>query len=110
MARLGAVVAGAAGRVAHLQAAVDALLGASAWGRPSAFLGHLDPDTAAGTLRGFRPAVPTTGEGVAYAMAGLAAALLFHRLVLCPAARRLARGWGKAPRPLPEKPLAPGGA
>jgi hypothetical protein len=91
IARLGGVAQGAVQRVAALQASDDVLRHASALTRPFVFLAHLDPGIVRGTASIFRPAVPTTLEGMAYAAVGVIAALaLYHGLVLAPL-RRLAR-------------------
>jgi hypothetical protein len=88
LARLGAVVAGAARRVDALAASESALRGANLWSRPFIFLRHFDPAIARATLAVFRPAVPATFEGLAYALVGMAAMLtLYHGLVRGPALR-----------------------
>jgi Protein of unknown function (DUF2937) len=88
VARLGSVIAAAAARVAELAAEVRALRGASLWARPFVFLRNLDWGIARATWADFRPAVPTTAEGLVYAAAGLLLALgLYHGLVRYPAAR-----------------------
>ena len=79
VAQLGGVMAGAVARVDALQAAQDALLHASLWSRPFVFLRHLEPGIARATWGVFRPAVPTTIEGLAYALAGMLVFLaLYH--------------------------------
>ena len=88
LARLGHVVADTAHRVDTLAAAESALREASAWTRPFVFLGHFDPAIAHATWAVFRPAVPTTAEGAAYALLGMVAMLaLYHGLVRGPLAR-----------------------
>lgn len=71
VAKLGGVMTEALVRADHLQAAQDALLHATLWTRPFVFLRHLDLSIAHGTWRMFRPAVPTTLEGLAYALVGM---------------------------------------
>ncbi len=77
--RLGGVVRETSARVDSLAAASDALLHASAFTRPFVFLRHLDPSIAKATLSIFRPAVPTTFEGLVYALLGVVALLAFYR-------------------------------
>lgn len=78
MDRLGRVMADTGGRVESLQASLAALHDASVWSRPFVFLRHLDPEIARSTLAEFRPAVPTTAEGLVYAAVGMAALLLLY--------------------------------
>ena len=93
-ARLGSVVADTAARVERLAAADQALRGASPLGRPFAFIAHLDLPIARATWSIYRPAVPTTLEGLAYAALGMLVLLAaYHLGVRAPIARRLrARG------------------
>ena len=71
VARLGGVMTGAAERVSSLQSIHDTLLHASPWGRPLVFLRHLDVEIARATGAVYQPAVPTTAEGMVYALAGM---------------------------------------
>jgi hypothetical protein len=88
LARLGQVMADTSHRVDELAAAESALHGSSAWSRPFVFFRHLDPAIARATWAVFRPAVPTTLEGLAYAGLGLVVMLaLYHGLVRGPAQR-----------------------
>lgn len=80
VARLGQVIGEAHARVDTLAAAEAALRDASGWSRPFVFLGHLDPGIARGTWQVFRPAVPTTAEGLAYAAVGMVAMLAVYHL------------------------------
>ena len=85
LARLGQVMADTSARVGNLAAAESALRTASAWCRPFVFLRHLDPAIARATWAVFRPAVPTTLEGLAYAVVGMAVMLaLYHGAVRRP--------------------------
>jgi Protein of unknown function (DUF2937) len=97
LARLGDVVGAASGRVASLASAQEALAHASALTRPFQFLAHFDPSIAGATLGDFRPAVPTTLEGLIYALIGTAAFLAAYHLGVKTLIRRL--GW---PRLKPE--------
>jgi Protein of unknown function (DUF2937) len=77
--QLGSVMNDAAERTTSLQTAYDALLHASLWARPFVFFRHLDLGIAQGTWTAYRPAVPTTIEGLFYALAGMLVFLaLYH--------------------------------
>jgi hypothetical protein len=92
MARLAGVVQEAVARVGDLAAADDALRHASVWTRPFVFIGHLDAGIARATLAIYRPAVPTTAEGLLYAGLGMVLVLaLYHLAVRGPIARRLGK-------------------
>ncbi|QYM80827.1 DUF2937 family protein [Horticoccus luteus] len=82
VARLGGVMHAAAERADSLYSAETALRTASLWERPFVFLRHLDPGIARATWSVFKPAVPTTMEGLVYAAIGVAVALLLVH-VLC---------------------------
>jgi len=75
VARLGDVLKETATRVDSLAAAEAAIRGASILERPFVFLHRLDPGIASATWSVFKPAVPTTLEGLAYALVGLVALL-----------------------------------
>jgi len=81
VARLGGVMTGAAERVSSLQSAHDALLHSAAWERPFVFLRHLDMAIARATGAVYQPAVPTTAEGLAYALAGMLVFLALYHFV-----------------------------
>ncbi len=79
VAKLAGVMSDAAERAASLQAAHESLLHASLWERPFVFLAHLDVGIARATGAIYRPAVPTTIEGLIYALAGMLVFLaLYH--------------------------------
>lgn len=79
LSRLGTVMNETAERTASLQAAHDALLHSSLWARPFVFFRHLDLGLAQGTWTVYQPAVPTTLEGLVYALAGMLVFLaLYH--------------------------------
>ncbi|MEJ1974483.1 MAG: DUF2937 family protein [Lacunisphaera sp.] len=82
VSRLGSVMNDAAERTASLQAAHDALLHASLWTRPLVFFRHLDLGIAHGTWAVYQPAVPTTLEGLVYALAGMLFFLLIYHVGL----------------------------
>lgn len=76
--RLGGVVRATAARVDSLAAADAAIRHASLFTRPFVFMRHLDPAIARATAAIFRPAVPTTVEGVIYALIGMAILLMAY--------------------------------
>lgn len=71
VARLGGVMTGAVERVSSLQTAHDALLHSALWERPFVFLRHVDVAIARATGAVYQPAVPTTAEGLVYALTGM---------------------------------------
>jgi hypothetical protein len=92
MARLGGVVRSAVARVDELGAADSALLHASSWSRPFVFARHIDWAIARATWAIYRPAVPTTAEGLAYAGLGVVIVLaVYHLGFRAPIARHLKR-------------------
>lgn len=78
VARLGDVMSGAVERVSALQSAHDALLHSALWERPFVFLRHLDIAIARATGAVYQPAVPTTAEGLVYALAGMLVILAIY--------------------------------
>jgi hypothetical protein len=80
VARLGGVMTESADRVASLQSAHDALLGSALWERPLVFVRHLDVDIARATGAVYQPAVPTTAEGLVYALIGMLFILALYHL------------------------------
>jgi hypothetical protein len=90
MGKLGGVIRQAIVRADELGAADAALRQASALTRPFVFLRHLDVGIARATLAIYRPAVPTTLEGFAYAGFGIILIMaLYHLAVRGPIARHL---------------------
>jgi Protein of unknown function (DUF2937) len=80
VARLGGVMTGAADRVASLQSAHDALLNSALWERPFVFVRHIDVSIARATGAVYQPAVPTTAEGLIYALTGMLCLLALYHL------------------------------
>jgi hypothetical protein len=78
VARLGGVMRDTADRVDALAAADAAIRHASIFTRPLVFLRHIDLSVAHATWTIFRPAVPTTVEGMVYAACGVLLALAFY--------------------------------
>jgi len=79
VARLGGVMTDSVQRASTLQSAHDALLHSALWERPFVFLRHLDLEIARATGAVYQPAVPTTIEGLVYALAGMLVFLaLYH--------------------------------
>lgn len=94
---MGRLVGETESRVSTLASAEAALRDASVWERPFVFLRQLDWEIARGTSSVFKPAVPTTLEGMLYALIGVVAILALYHGVLSPIVRRI---WGAA-KPLP---------
>ena len=104
LAKLGVTMADTAARADSLAAAHAALLDASVWTRPWAFLAHLDIGIARATAAVFKPAVPTTIEGAVYAAIGVGVAFGFwHLLVRLPLRRALLRGEAPAAAGAPKR-------
>lgn len=102
VARLGGVMQAALDRVTELSAAESALRHASLWEKPFVFFAHLDRSIASATLDVYKPAVPTTAEGLVYAAAGMIAILcVYHGCIRYPitaAARKRAARRQPTPR------------
>ncbi len=85
VARLAGVMHAAVVRVDSLASADAAIRNASLWGKPFVFFAHLDPAIARATWGIYRPAIPTTVEGLIYAMLGIIVILgLYHGLIRYP--------------------------
>jgi hypothetical protein len=92
VAGLGGVIRESVARAGDLAAAYDSLLHASAWTRPFVFIAHFDAAIAKPTLWAYKPAVPTTAEGLLYAGFGIVATLAaYHLAVRGPIVRRIRR-------------------
>ena len=99
VAQLGGVISATALRVDHLAAVQDALQHASLLARPFVFLRHLDTGIVRATWAIYQPAVPTTAEGLTYALAGMVTLLAsYHFALKLPLTRRL------RPKPAPSAP------
>lgn len=85
VAKLAGVISASVERADALAAAHGALLHATLWERPFVFLRHLDSTIARSTAAVYQPAVPTTLEGLIYALLGMMLALALYHL----GARRL---------------------
>jgi hypothetical protein len=100
VAKLGGVMTDSVARVEELQAAQTAIMSASLWERPFVFLRNVDPEIARATWQIFKPAIPTTVEGLLYAAAGMLVLLtIYHAGVRYPITRmaRLRRSRHEAP-------------
>ena len=97
VAQLGRVIDAAVARLGVLVQSEAALRDASAWTRPFVFLRHVDLEIARSTWSVFRPAVPTTLEGGAYALAGMVAALGLYHGCLRPLMARVISDRGPKP-------------
>ena len=94
--RLGGVMTATVARVDTLTAAQSALQNATIWDRPFVFLHQVDPAIARATWAIFRPAVPTTAEGLVYALIGVLVLLATYHggvkyPIRCARARRAQR-------------------
>ena len=90
------MVRAASARVDSLAAADEAIRHASLFTRPFVFARHFDPSIASATLSIFRPAVPTTVEGLLYALVGMAVLLAaYHFGVKHPIRLAMAARLGK---------------
>jgi hypothetical protein len=78
VAKLSGVMTDAVARVEELQAAQSAIQNATLWDRPFVFLRNVDSEIARATWEIFKPAIPTTAEGLVYAAAGMAVLLTFY--------------------------------
>lgn len=96
VAKLGGVMSDAVERVASLQSAHDALLHAALWERPFLFVRHLDSEIVRATAAIFKPAVPTTIEGLLYALTGMLVFLVLYHFGV----KRLLRLFTKPRRPV----------
>lgn len=101
VSRLAGVIAGTQTRVAQLAADEQAIRAAHALARPFVFVRHADAAIARATWQHFRPAVPTTLEGLFYALLGLFLLVsLYHGAVKLP----IRRAWR---RRRPVRPALP---
>ncbi len=92
VAKLSGVMQDTIDRVAELADAEAAIRNASLWEKPFVFFAQLDRSIASATLDVYRPAVPTTTEGVIYATAGMLTILcVYHGLIRYPIAAAAAR-------------------
>jgi hypothetical protein len=90
VARLSGVMQATLDRVAELTVTEGALRNASMWEKPLVFFRHLDRSIANATLEVYRPAVPTTTEGLLYALAGMLVILcVYHGCIRYPIAAAL---------------------
>ena len=78
VAQLGSVLRRVAERVQELATAEAAIRHASIWSRPFVFSRYVDPAIARSTWAAFKPAVPTTLEGVLYALVGMLVLLALY--------------------------------
>jgi len=105
VANLGGVMSASVERVAELESAQAAIQNASIWSKPFVFLRHVDPSIAQATWDIYRPAVPTTAEGIVYALLGMFVFLsLYHGLIRFPITR--AARLRRASSPLADAPSA----
>ncbi|HEX6980953.1 MAG TPA: DUF2937 family protein [Alphaproteobacteria bacterium] len=79
-----AMLAAAEARLEILNNALNAVLGAEDLLRPLVLLRHLESEIAIATMEAFRPAVPLTPAGLAYAGIGLILGLILVNIVIAP--------------------------
>ncbi len=91
VARMGVVVHDSIARVDTLAAADEAIRNASVFARPFVFLRHADLSIVRATWSIFKPAVPTTIEGMLYAACGVLVILAFYHGAVRYPVRRLWR-------------------
>lgn len=65
----------------QLSEALTAMQGSSIWGRPFAFIYHLNTDVFSSTFHQFKLGLPLNLEGGLYALAGLTTGYLFYTLI-----------------------------
>ncbi len=88
VAKLSGVMTEAVARVDALQSAQAAIQNASLWERPFVFMRNVDVEIARATANIFKPAVPTTIEGLVYAVAGMLVLLtIYHAGIRYPLSR-----------------------
>ena len=92
VAQLGGVMRNAVLRVDELAAADAALRHASLWAKPFVFFRAIDAGVYRATWEIYQPAVPTTSEGLIYALAGMLTLLgFYHGLIKYPITAACAR-------------------
>ena len=84
VAKLGGVMSESVTRVEALESAQHAIQHASLWTRPFVFLRHVDADIAEATWSIYKPAMPTTVEGLIYAALGLFLLLGLYQAIKYP--------------------------
>lgn len=80
VAKLGGVMSAATERLQSLESSREAITQASVWERPFVFLHNVDHAIARATWADYRPALPTTPEGIVYAIVGLIVLLCIYRV------------------------------
>jgi hypothetical protein len=97
VSKLGGVMSEAMDRVAALETAQSAIQNASLWSRPFIFVQKVDPAIAHATWTIFKPAVPTTAEGLVYALIGMLVLIaVYHLGIRYPIARARSRRMERA--------------
>jgi len=100
VAKLSEVMTEAIARVDTLATAQAAMQDASLWSRPFVFLRHADLAIARATWAIFKPAVPTTVEGLVYALFGMLVLMaIYHLGIKYPIARARRVTGPNAPNP-----------
>lgn len=98
VAKLSGVMTEAISRVETLESAQSAIQNASLWTRPFVFVQHMDRAIVHATWSIFRPAVPTTIEGLVYALCGMLVLLsVYHLGIKYPVSRAFSRRGKRQP-------------
>lgn len=111
VAKLGGVMQDTVERVNELSFANAAIHNASIWERPFVFLRHVDGEIARATWSIYQPAVPTTTEGLVYALAGVVVVLcIYYGAIKAPAQAALRARRGRRSKVSEIKPVPPSAA
>jgi hypothetical protein len=86
-------------RVEYLKIAELSLRNASVITRPFVFFRYLDLDTARGVLNVYKPAIPTTFEGLTYALVGMIFMLILYYFTVRPALVNFYTRWRLSKEP-----------
>ena len=85
VAKLGSIMNSAVVRLDSLESGQNAIAHSSLFERPFVFFRHMDSEIARSTWSVFKPALPTTAEGLVYALIGMLVLIcLYHGLVRFP--------------------------
>lgn len=85
VAKLGGVISSATERLSSLESGQNAIVQSSLFQRPFVFVRHMDSEIAQSTWSVFKPALPTTLEGIVYAVVGMIVLVcIYHGFVRFP--------------------------
>ncbi len=100
VARLSVVMNDAVDRLQHLREAQSALLDAPVFSKPIVFFQHFDAAIARATWSIYKPALPTTLEGVVYALVGMLIVLTVYHFLFRVPVRAGYRRWRRNDYPV----------